>query len=266
VNRHALRRVGVIGWGVIGRVVGSALAEGRVPGAELACVVDNRALPDAPAPQLTFDQALETCDLLVEAAGQAVVREWGERVLLAGADLMVCSSGALTDPDLARRLRATGPGRLYVTGGAVGGLDMLQAVRGLGPLTRVRLTTVKLPATLHQPWMDAELTERLRATTEPVEVMRGTALDVPARFPRSTNVAASVALAVGDPAAVEVVVVADPAAVFTRHVIEAEGEHGSYRFEVNHRPDPANPATSQVVPHAVLRSLDLVLGRSGMVL
>ncbi|WP_037576202.1 aspartate dehydrogenase domain-containing protein [Phaeacidiphilus oryzae] len=261
-----VRKVGLVGWGAIGRVVGTELAEGRLPGAELVCVVDNRPVTDAPAPQRSFEEALRECDLIVEAAGQGVVREWGARVLEAGVDLLVCSSGALTDGELARRLRETGPGRVYFTGGAVGGLDLLQAVRGLGPLSKVRLTTTKLPSTLHQPWMDEELTERLRGAESPIELMRGTAADVPAKFPKSTNVAASVALAVGDPEAVEVVVVADPAASFTRHVIEAAGEHGSYRFEVNHRPDPANPATSRVVPHAVLRTLRTVLGHGGRVL
>ncbi|MFF1924824.1 aspartate dehydrogenase domain-containing protein [Streptomyces sp. NPDC058221] len=261
-----VRRIGLVGWGAIGRVVGTALAEGHIPGAELTCIIDNRPLVDAPAPQLSFEDALDVCDLIVEAAGQAVVREWAERVLNSGADLLIASTGALVDPELTGRLRAAGPGRVYFTGGAVGGLDLLQAVRGLGPLTSVTLTTTKLPGTLHQPWMDAELTERLRTTTEPVEVMRGTAVDVPVKFPRSTNVAASVALATGDPALVEVVVVADPAATLTRHVIEAAGPHGSYRFEAAHRPDAANPATSQVVPYAVLRSLGAVVGRAGQIL
>ncbi|WP_236064648.1 aspartate dehydrogenase domain-containing protein, partial [Streptomyces poriferorum] len=261
-----VRRIGLVGWGAIGRVVGTALAEGHIPGAELTCIIDNRPLVDAPAPQLSFEDALTVCDLIVEAAGQAVVREWAERVLNSGADLLIASTGALVDPELTGRLRAAGPGRVYFTGGAVGGLDLLQAVRGLGPLTSVTLTTTKLPATLHQPWMDAELTERLRTTTEPVEVMRGTARDVPVKFPKSTNVAASVALATGDPALVQVVVVADPAATLTRHVIEAAGPHGTYRFEVAHRPDEANPATSQVVPHAVLRSLGAVVGRAGQIL
>ncbi|WP_392757720.1 aspartate dehydrogenase domain-containing protein [Streptomyces sp. LN590] len=260
------RRIGLVGWGAIGRVVGTALVEGHIPGAELTCIVDNRPLVDAPAPQLSFEDALTVCDLIVEAAGQGVVREWAERVLDSGADLLIASTGALVDPELVDRLRAAGPGRVYFTGGAVGGLDLLQAVTGLGALTSVRLTTTKLPATLHQPWMDTELTERLRTTTEPVEVMRGTARDVPVKFPKSTNVAASVALATGDPDLVEVVVVADPAATLTRHVIEADGPHGTYRFEVAHRPDATNPATSQVVPHAVLRSLAAVVGRAGQIL
>ncbi|MGW0854617.1 aspartate dehydrogenase domain-containing protein [Streptomyces sp. NPDC002690] len=263
----AVRRVGLVGWGAIGRVVGTALAEGRVAGAELVCVVDNRPLGEvAPARQVSLEEALELCDLIVEAAGQGVVREWGERVLASGTDLLVASSGALTDEDLAKRLLNTGPGRVYFTGGAVGGLDLLQAACSLGPLDEVRLTTTKLPSTLEQPWMDEELLTRMRTATGPVEVMSGTAREVPVKFPKSTNVAASVALAVGDLDAVRVQVVADPAAHRTRHLIEASGPHGSYRFEVAHRPDPDNPATSQVVPYAVLRGLAALAGRSGQIL
>ncbi|SDJ38250.1 aspartate dehydrogenase domain-containing protein [Streptomyces indicus] len=267
MNTVRTTKVGLVGWGAIGRVVGGALAEGAVPGAELTCVVDNRPLGDAvPAPQRTFEQAVDACDLIVEAAGQGVVREWGERVLAAGTDLLVASTGALTDEDLAKKLLAAGPGRVYFTGGAVGGLDLLQAVRAMGPLTEVRLTTTKLPATLEQPWMDEELLGRMRGATGPVEVMTGTARDVPVKFPKSTNVAASVALAVGDLDSVRVRVVADPGAVHTSHVVEAAGPHGTYRFEVRHRPDPVNPATSQVVPYAVLRSLGAVVGRTGQIL
>lgn len=262
-----IRKVGLVGWGAIGRVVGTALAEGRVSGAELACVVDNRPIGAAvPAPQVPLEEALARCDLLVEAAGQGVVREWGERVLASGTDLLVASTGALTDDELTKRLLAAGPGRVYFTGGAVGGLDLLQAARALGPLDEVCLTTTKLPSTLEQPWMDEELLSRLRSATAPVEVLSGTARDIPVKFPRSTNVAASVALAVGDPDAVRVRVVADPAADRTRHVIEASGAHGAYRFEVAHRPDRGNPATSQVVPYAVLRSLGVLAGRAGQIL
>ncbi|MEU5610229.1 aspartate dehydrogenase domain-containing protein [Streptomyces sparsogenes] len=267
MSRATPRKVGLIGWGAIGRVVGGALAAGQVPGAELVCVVDNRPLAGtAPAPQRTVEQAMETCDLIVEAAGQGVVREWGAAILASGTDLLIASTGALTDDTLTGKLLHTTPGRVYFTGGAVGGLDLLQAVRAMGPLDEVRLTTTKLPATLEQPWMGTELLRRMRSATGPVEVMAGTARDVPVKFPKSTNVAASVALAVGDPDAVRVSVVADPAAAHTSHVIEASGAHGAYRFEVRHLPATANPATSQVVPYAVLRSLAALAGRTGQIL
>ncbi len=153
------RKVALIGWGAIGRTVGGALAAGEVPGAELAGIVDNRPLGDAvPAPQLTVEQALAACDLIVEAAGQGVVREWGETILASGTDLLVASTGALTDEELSKRLLAAGPGRVYFTGGAVGGLDLLQAVRAMGPLGEVTLTTTSCrppsnsPGWTRRPW------------------------------------------------------------------------------------------------------------------
>lgn len=54
----------------------------------------------------------------------------------------------------------------------------------------MRLTTTKLPSTLEQPWMGQELLDRMRTATGPVEVMSGTAREVPVKFPKSTNVAA----------------------------------------------------------------------------
>ncbi len=143
--------------------------KGQVPGAELACIIDNRPLGDtAPAPQRTFDEAVACCDLIVEAAGQAVVREWGERVLASGTDLLVASTGALTDGELveaAARARA----RAACTSPAarVGGLDLLQAACAAWAPSTGRLTTTKLPSTLEQPWMDAALLARCGRRPDP---------------------------------------------------------------------------------------------------
>lgn len=67
-----VRKVAVIGWGAIGRVVGTALAEGRVTGAELVRIVDNRPLGEAaPVRQATFEEALEVCDWSSRPPGRA---------------------------------------------------------------------------------------------------------------------------------------------------------------------------------------------------
>ncbi len=97
--------------------------------------------------------------------------------------------------------------------------------------------------------------------------MSGTARDIPVKFPKSTNVAASVALAVGDLDAVRVRVVADPGG--PPHAARGRGvgdRTAPTASRSRHLPDPGNPATSQVVPYAVLRSLAAVVGRSGMIL
>ncbi|TAM85717.1 MAG: DUF108 domain-containing protein, partial [Jatrophihabitans sp.] len=198
-------------------------------------------------------------------AGQKALRDHAHEVLAAGVDLLVLSVGALADPELAAALTTDGPGRLFYTSGAIGGLDLLAAARRQAPLTHVRLTTTKKPATIAQPWMDQATLQRLRTTTDAFDVYRGTARDVPIKFPKSTNVAAALALATGN-WDLEVIVRADPAAPMTRHTIDAEGPYGQYRFEICNAPDEANPATSKIVPHAVLRTIATLAHAGGQVL
>ncbi|MGH3517489.1 MAG: aspartate dehydrogenase domain-containing protein [Haloechinothrix sp.] len=254
-------RVAVVGNGAIGSTVIRELAAGAVAGAQLVAVVDNRPVVGADVPQLSLAQALETCDVIVECAGQQMVAQHGVHVLEQGADLLVTSVGALADPLLAERLLAAGPGRLLFTSGAVGGIDLLVSATAGAPMRSVLVTTTKLPGSLVQPWMDQQTRQRILASREPIEVFRGGAREAAKSFPRSLNVAATVALAVGDFDLVDVVLVADPAAELTNHLIEADGGCGQYRFEIRNHPSPGNPRTSGIVPFAVLRSLSVLLGR-----
>ena len=227
-------RVGVIGSGAIGSAVIRALTDGALDGVALVGVVDNRPVVDCPVPQMSVAEAVAACDVIVECAGQLVVAQYAAEILDAGVDLLVTSVGALADPAVAERVRAAGPGRMLCTAGAVGGIDLVAAAANAAPLRRVAVTTTKRPAALVQPWMDRSAEERLRTTTRPVEVFRGTAREAATAFPRSLNVAATVALATDGFDAVEVVLVADPDTELTTHVIEAEGATGEYRFETLH--------------------------------
>jgi aspartate dehydrogenase len=258
---QSLRQVGVIGAGAIGAGVIEVLARGGVEGAELACVVDVHPVSGLDVPQVGLAEAIERCDVLVECAGQVVVSQHAAHILDAGVDLLVSSVGAFADAGLLDRVLAAGPGRLLFTSGAVGGVDLLASAAAEAPFENVRVTSRKLPTSVLQPWMDDATQDRIRTTTEPVEVFRGPAREAARLFPRSLNVAATVAFAVDSFDLVEVALVADPAAELTTHVIEADGPTGSYRFEIANRPSPANPRTSGVVPHAVLRSLSVLVGR-----
>lgn len=264
-NENAGLRVGVLGHGAIGTVVARALADGQIPGVVLAGVVSHQAPATPDIPQCTLAEALERCDLIVEAAGQQAVRDHAEQILRAGVDLLIVSIGALVDEELRDRLDACGSGRLFYTAGAIGGLDLVAASRRLGPFSLVQLTTTKLPSTLVQPWMDAETVERLRTTTTAFDVYRGTARDVPAKFPKSTNVAAGLAVACGSWSDVQVIVRADPQARMTTHVIDVANPYGEYHFEIRNAPDETNPATSKIVPHAALRTIATIAGVGGQI-
>jgi len=261
ISDRPRRKVGVIGAGAIGTAVIEVLARGGVEGAELACVVNLQPVPGLGVPQVSVPESIRTCDVIVECAGQVVVSQYAVKILEAGVDLLVSSVGAFADEVLLRKALDAGPGRLLFTSGAVGGVDLLASAAVEAPLDRVKVTSTKLPGSLLQPWMNEATQERIRTTTEPVEIFHGPAREAARLFPRSLNVAATVAFAVDSFDLVEVSLVADPAAELTTHVIEAEGPTGTYRFEIANRPSPSNPRTSGVVPHAVLRSLSVLVGR-----
>jgi aspartate dehydrogenase len=250
--------VAVVGCGAIGGVVARSLRAGEVPRARLKGIV----APNAPAnlPALSLSHALESADLVVEAAGQEALAEIAPRVLDSPASLLVVSVGALRDDATFKLLASVPPGRVHLTAGAVGGLDMLRSAARMGPLDMVRIVTTKKPHALLQPWMSPAEAGALRSATGPVEIGRGPAKEIAGAFPQSTNVAATVALAVGDWDLVEAVVMADPGTPVTSHVIMASGAAGEYRFEIRNRPSAANPKTSEVVPYAVLAAIEDIAG------
>jgi aspartate dehydrogenase len=258
-------RVAVLGYGAIGRVVARELLAGAVPGATLECVVNRSPVPGVPVPQMSLAQAVEAADLVVECAGPAALLEAIQPVLSAGRDLVVSSVAGLLDPRMAGRLDALGPGRLRCTHGALGGLDLLASAAAVGDLERAVLRTTKKPVALVQPWMDEVETRRVRDAEEDVLVFAGTAAEAASLFPQSLNVAAALALAVGNPDVVRVELHADPAAEFTAHRIEASGPLGSYVFEVQNRPTPENPRTSAVVPYSILRTLSGLTARPPLI-
>lgn len=247
--------VGIIGYGTIGKVVAARLHSGAVPGATLVAVHTRSAAETEVGPSSSFEEALQRSDLMVECAGHGAVATLGPATLEAGVDLLVSSVGALVDDDVCAEFCKAGPGSLLLTTGALGGFDLLRAAGLAGPLTRVHLATTKHPRVLVQEWMCPEEIERLHSAREPFVVFDGSAREAAAKFPRSANVAAALALACGGWSGVKVTVVADPDTDSTHHSIECECPSGDYRFSIRNRPVPSNPATSAITPYALLRGI-----------
>ena len=97
--------------------------------------------------------------------------------------------------------------------------------------------------------------ERVLSSAAPVDVFTGGVTEAIERFPASLNVAAALAMATGLWAGLTVTMVADPSAALTTHRIVARGAAGEYEFTIRNLPHPDNPATSGVVPNAVLASI-----------
>jgi len=89
-------------------------------------------------------------------------------------------------------------------------------------------------------------TTHVRSVGEPVTlVLAQTAAQ------ENANVVAALALAVGDPDAVEVELMADPEARTNSHHVEARGDGGAIRLSVENLPMPANPKTSRLTAYSI---------------
>ncbi len=258
-------RVAVLGFGAIGARVASALASARVPGAMLAGVMTRSPERVAPYgyPVIALAGAPAACDLVVECAGGATLRDAGPGLIAAGVDLLPASLGALADPELRARLLDSGPGRCFLTAGAIGGLDLLGAAARDGGLDTVSLTSTKRAATLVQPWMTSELVHRLHDSSEAFTVFEGAVEEAIRLFPASLNVGVALAAATGMWGGTLVRLIADPAATLTNHRVRASGRSGDYDFSITNKPLPDSPQSSAVVSAALLNGVSSIARPSG---
>jgi len=234
-------RLALIGCGAIGSVLARAVDEGEAGDWELVAVYDSR---EEAARRLLSklrrerprvassvgDLLAEGPDLVVEAASQRAVYEYGEVVLRSGADLLVLSVGALADEELLSRLleaaRSSGK-RIYVPSGAIAGLDGIRASSVVG-VRSVVLETKKPPRALG--------VERGGLLFE------GPASVAVRRYPFNVNVAAALKLASGVEPTVRLI--ADPSLSRNVHEIRVESEASGITIRVENVPHPSNPKTS----------------------
>lgn len=247
-------RIGLIGDGGISRAVRAALGAGsRVVGILARC---QREGLDETLRVETVAELLERApDIIVECAGHEAVRAYGAEVLRAGLPLMIVSTGALADPVLSQELSAAaeaGGAQLVLASGAMAGIEGLSAAR-IGGLERVRYVGRK-PA-LAWRGTPAETLVHLVALTEPVVFFRGDARTAALTYPKNSNVAATVALAGIGFDRTEVELVADPTIATNVHELSFEGADGSFEVRIAGAPSAANPKTSALTAHSIVRLL-----------
>ena len=184
-------------------------------------------------------------DVVVEAASQQAVRDWGETILKKGFDLMVIATGAYGDPKLFRKhVKAAekSGARLRLPSGAIAGLDGLLAMR-LGTLERVKYVSIKPP----HAWTGtpAETEFDLPSIKEPTVIFRGKPADAGRLYPKNANLAVTVALCGAGLDRTEIELVADPTLPPGTNAsrLEVVADSGELKMERIGRAMPDNPKT-----------------------
>ncbi|MDG3041843.1 aspartate dehydrogenase [Roseicyclus marinus] len=242
-------KLAVIGAGSIGGWVIAALArDGLGP----AAVIVRGSAPSGLHAVRSVAELPPGVTHLVDCAGHAGLAAHGPAALAAGIDVITLSLGALADEGLARDLAEAaeaGGARLHLASGAIGALDALRA-GAAGGLRSVRYTGRKPP----KGWAGspAEDVLDLSALTTPAAHFEGSARQAALRYPKNANVAAAVALAGLGFDQTQARLLADPTAAGNVHEVEAEGNFGSFRFEITGASLPDNPRSSALAAMSVL--------------
>jgi aspartate dehydrogenase len=194
---------------------------------------------------LPLEALIERSDVIVEAATQAALRQFGPAVLGAGKHLMVLSVGALVGvlDDWARLAEKHGC-RILIPSGAIAGLDAIKGARE-GAISAVTMETRKPPRGLAGAPGIIEQRIDLDAIREPTVVFEGPATEAVRAFPANVNVVAAVSLAGIGPERTRIRIWADPAAERNRHRVTVEGEFGRLTVEIENVPS-ANPRTGKL--------------------
>lgn len=251
--RTAPRRLGLIGYGAIGREIGSALERlGEADRLAAVLVRPGRTAGPFRAVHSAEDLAAAGASVILECAGHEAVRAFGPQLLAAGADLILTSVGALADRCLVAELRRAraGDARLLLAPGAVGGLDGLIGAR-LAGLTKAAYTSIKPPHAWQGTVGESALAGMCAG--EDRVIFEGTAREAALAFPKNANVAVAVGLCGLGLDETRAVLVASDRVTAPLGVIEAEGAFGTFRFETFAHAAPDNPKTSLLTAYSLLQ-------------
>ena len=254
----------IIGLGAIGRMLVEKLAANETPVRIAGVVVRPSRATEARA-DLAADIAVFTTpeeviaakpDMVVECAGQAALRQYGEALLGAGLDLMVVATGALADSEYRTKLiaaAAEGSARLHVPAGATAGLDGLGALKA-GGLEKVTYVSTK-PS---HAWKGTPAAQNfdLDSLSESTVIFEGRAEAAALDYPQNANLAATIALAGAGFDNTFVRLVADPHAVINCGRIEADGKFGHMIMEMRGKPMASNSKTSAVTALSLIYALN----------
>jgi aspartate dehydrogenase len=255
-----MKSIGIVGCGAIGKALIRAVEGGKlsVRVAGVTSRTESRARDflsafHQPPQYLSLKDLVGSADMIIEAAGGAVVPSLADQVFAAGKDLMVISVGALLDhPEVIDKSRRTGC-RLYVPSGAIAGLDGIKSAV-VGAISHVTHTTRKPPAGLEGAPYLVERRISLAGLEEEKEIFSGSAREACRGFPANVNVTAAVSLAGIGPDQTRVKILAVPGLVRNCHDIDVEGEFGKLHVHIENVPSE-NPKTGKLTALSIIRAV-----------
>jgi aspartate dehydrogenase len=255
-------KVGIAGFGVIGKAVGRALDDG-LEGFVLEAVASGdwsrarAAMAGFGRPVDVTDAAglAQRCEIVVECAPTEVFAEIVAPALRAGRTVVTVSAAALIEHmEMVDLARAHG-GRIILATGALLGFDAVRAA-AKGTIRSVEMVTRKPPKSLiGAPFLEARGVD-VSNLAEPLKVFEGSAREGAAGFPANVNVAAALALAGIGPDRTRLEIWADPTKTRNTHTIKVDADSVRFEMTIENVPTPEKPGTGKVTALSVIAALE----------
>jgi aspartate dehydrogenase len=255
-------KIGLIGYGAIGKDVVSYIKEDKVTGVKVEAILvrNKEQYEELKTGEFTVTDDEEwffsSClDVIIECAGHEAVYLYAVKALSSGSHFITVSVGAFSDQQLYDEVTGAAKKherKLILPSAAIGGLDRI-AASSINELEEVKLITRKPPAA----WRGtiAEESVDLDTISEVYTIYEGTARESAKLFPQSTNVSAALSIAgVGfDRTKVEVLV--DPEVNHNTHQIVAKGYFGEVELTIQNTPSADNPKSGYIVAMSICKAL-----------
>lgn len=263
------KRVGIIGYGSIGKEIIAATRRHEIPNARIVALFDKESKVfnsiDYDIGELhlfsDFDEFYNSkiysnIDIIIECASKGAVKEYGKKIIKSRKDLIVLSVGAFSDEDYLRELQNLSNlnnTRILIPTGAIAGLDSIRSVKKY--LNTVTIVTTKNPKSLVGAPFFKSSKIRIDEISKETVLFEGNAVDAIELFPANVNVAVSTALAGIGLVKTQVKIVADPTLSVNKHEIVGEGAFGRIHIVVQNIPSPLNPRTSYLASLSAIECL-----------
>ena len=254
-------KVGIAGFGTIGKPVAAALQKG-IDGLELAGVCSrdrekarrNMEGVCEAVPVIGPVELADICDIVVECVPKAAFRDIAEPALKAGRTLITVSgAGLLIFPEMVD-LASNHNAQIILATGALLGLDAVRAAAE-GDIEEVRMITRKPPFSLAGAPYLVDNDINIENLAAPLKVFEGTAREGAAGFPANVNVAAALGLAGIGPDRTTLEIWADPALERNTHRIEVEADSARFSLSIENVPSKENPGTGKITALSVIAAL-----------
>lgn len=248
--------VGIIGNGAIARHVREHIASSNHTLGAVLLRPERRGEHGGDQYVYSVSDLPDDLDLMIDCAGHTALSANGAEILQRGTDLITVSIGALANQELYDKLQDSalqGNAKLHLASGAIGALDCLQAAR-TGRLESVTYVGRKPP----KGWAGSPAEQVLdleKLTTGSAVHFEGSAREAAMAYPKNANVAAAVALAGLGFEKTSVKLIADAAISENIHEIEANGDFGSFQFQIRGKSLPDNPRSSALAAMSVVSKL-----------